>query len=612
MIRHRILIGITLGMSLLPAARAAEVQLVKGRTSAPVGDHLQAGDSFSTQSHSQSQVGLNRSFFRVGSDSQVQLQKSQRLTLEKGVMLVGSGQGWGRDMVEVNVPGYRMKVRGSVQIAYYPGRYLKVTVLEGKVTVALQSLTGEFEELQPGQMLIINPSDKRLPEPVEVDLSRIISTSLLVTSPLGPPSTKGLMDAATASQGGDRNLRRTPLLFTGASPDMYLVDNSARGRVLDEEKAVFQLRDDLSDPTANVAQKSYNDGVAQTSFPAGAPNITLTRTGARTQELKVLLTSETDDFGTYVAPAELHGTIRAEADLFSPVAGKKLVFESQEFGADPFNDYSLHLATGTDILTPDQVGLVFHGAFGITATGATLQAGTSMHTDEILEVRATQGDIQFDQSSLGGHAVNIAGSTANPGPVQNVTLSQTAVSARSAVTMGTPQVRSRVTLQNSTQLAALLSHLTVSSKGAEIMVDSSMLSAGGTLTLDSLDPADASANGLTTLRNATMSADIIRVRSSTPGGDALLIDGGSYDANTLLKFYAGSASTLLFRGNVSVDSPLAIFSGETVRVDPGGSVNVTGQLDVYSNNHLYNTPGFGTISAGGTLNAQPYSSSPGF
>jgi len=327
------------GVLLLSVAAlgAADVQFVKGKASAKPGARLGDGDSFATRAKSQSQVGMKGSFFRVGSDSQVKLSGGQRIVMEKGVMLVGSEPGKSREPVEVDVPGYRMKVRGSVQIAYYPGQYLKVTVLEGKVTVALQSLAGEFEELEPGQMLIINPSDKRLPEPVEMDLSRIISTSQLITSPLGSPSTKGLMDAAAGGQSGDGNLTRTPLMFSGASPDMYLVDNAARGRVLEEERSVFQLTNDLVDPTANVAQKSYADGLSYLSFPfpSTEPSITLTRTGARTKELTVLLTSATDDFGGYMAPAELHGTIRADSDIFSAVDGKKLIFESREFGADP-------------------------------------------------------------------------------------------------------------------------------------------------------------------------------------------------------------------------------------------------------------------------------------
>ena len=294
------------------------------------------------------------------------------------------------------------------------------------------------------------------------------------------------------------------------------------------------------------------------------------------------------------------------------MGGKKLIFESQEFGGDPFNDYSLHLATGTDIRTPDGVGIGLLGALGITGTGATVQAGTSMNADEVLDIRATQRDINFAQSTLGANAINMAGSTANPGPMQNITLTQTTATARSTVTLGTPQVRTRVTLQNSTQIVALLSHLTVQSNGGAITVDNSKLSSGSTLTLDSMDPADAGANGIVTLRNASMSADIIRVRSSAPGGDALVIDGGTFDANSLLKFYAGSASSLWFKGNVSVNSPHAIFSGQTVRVDAGSSVNVTGQADIYSNNHQYNIPGTGTISACGGLNAFPYAGTPSF
>jgi ferric-dicitrate binding protein FerR (iron transport regulator) len=125
------------------------------------------------------------------------------LSLKKGIMLVGSNPGRSRKSVRVNAPGYQMDVKGTVQIAYYPGSYVKITVLEGTVKVALQSLTGEFETLQPGQMLIINPADKRLPEPVVVDLNRLVSTSQLVGGPFGPPSTMDLINAAIAAQGSD-------------------------------------------------------------------------------------------------------------------------------------------------------------------------------------------------------------------------------------------------------------------------------------------------------------------------------------------------------------------------------------------------------------------------
>jgi hypothetical protein len=384
--------------------------------------------------------------------------------------------------------------------------------------------------------------------------------------------------------------------------------------VLADEQSVFQLKNDLADATANVTQKSYADGLSYPSFPfpPTEPSITLTRTGARTKELTVLLTSASDDFGGYLAPAELHGTIRADADIFSPVAGKKLIFESREFGADPFNDYSLQVSAGTDIQTPQEVGLGLFGVLGVTVNSATLKAGGASHGDELLDIRATERDINILQSNLEAFTISMAGSTANTGPVQNINLDQTAATARGTVQVGLPTVRSRVTFANSTQVAALLGHLMVQSKGGEITVDNSTLAAATTLTLDSLDPADAGADGLVTLRAASLSADVIRARSSTPGGTGLLIEGGVFNADSLLHFYAGSSGTLLFRGNVVVNTPQAIFAGQTVQVEAGGTVQVSGRADVFSDNHLYNTPGTGTITAGGGLNQQPASGAPSF
>jgi hypothetical protein len=629
---------------------AANVDYVKGNASASQGSNLNEGDFFGTKEKSQSQVSLDRSFFRVGSDSQVSLGSGRRIALQKGVMLVGSATGIRRQSVEVTAPGYKMKVKGTAQVAYYPGKYVKITVIEGSVTVALQSLSGEFVTLEPGQMLIINPSDKRLPEPVEVDLSRLISTSQLINTPFGTPSTKSLMDTAASEQANDFRIgevARTPFMLRGAAPEVtllrqtpelpsqtqenpastaptnravnqqtaFLVDNAAGGRILQDEITVFQLVNDLDDPTATVGQKSFADGLVFYAFPfpPGTSSITLSRTGARTRELTVQMTSQPDDFGAYLAPATIDGTIRADADLFGNVAGKILVFESQEFGADPFNDFSLHVAPGTDILTPPEVGLRFMGALGITVDGATLQAGNAVHPDELLDLRATERDIVVANSSFKAYNINMAGSTANTGAEQNITVDQSSVNAQNNITMGLPTARSHIALQNSTQLAALVGGITVQSKGGTVTVDTSTLTAaGGTITLDALDLDDVAANGFVTLRNSTLSADIIRVRGSAPGGDALLIDGGTYNANSLLKFYAESASTLRFRNMVNINSPLAILAGQTVAVDAGGSVNVTGRADVYSDNHQYNLPGTGTLNGGGGVNPMPHTARPGF
>jgi hypothetical protein len=243
---------------------------------------------------------------------------------------------------------------------------------------------------------------------------------------------------------------------------------------------------------------------------------------------------------------------------------------------------------------------------------AKLQAGNATHPDEVLDFRTTEGDIAIADSTLKAHRITMAGSTANTGPEQKIMITRGSLDARDSIALGIPTVRTRVTLQNSTQLAALVGSITVLSKGGAITVDASSLTAGGTITLDALDLDDPAASGLITLRNAAMSADTIRVRGSTPGGDALLIDGGTFNAATMLKFYAESTSTLRFRNTVTLNTPHAILSGHTVRVDAGGSVNVSGRADVYSSNHQYNTPGNGTINAAGGLSARTHAEHPAF
>ena len=612
------------------AAHAAEVQLVVGKASKPIHSQLTDGETFTTGAKSKSHVGLSKGFFRIGSDTGVQVVTSNHLSLEKGIMLAGSDPGrFRRATVSVRAPGYKMEVRGTAQIAYYPGSYVKITVLEGKVRVALQSLTGEAETLEPGQMLIINPSDKRLPDPVEVDIGRLASTSQLIGGAFGELSTQGLIDAAAATQGlgyGTGDLARTPLQLAGASPEVALAITNRQpapaaspNAILPAERTVFNLVNDLANPNATVDLFSYANGTPFTTFPVDAdgnpvPSLTLKRSGARTRELKVSLSSEVDDFGQYVKAATLSGTIAVDANVFAGT-GRMLTFEDRETPSlFDLNDYTLHVDAA--ITTPDNVGLRLSASHGLAITAATLHASTSTHPDEVLDLRATQRDITITRSDLVGYDIKASGSTAATTP-QNITVDSSQLHAQRDIAIGIPSVRSNITLQNSSQLAALVGSITVVSKGGQITVDASTLTAavtgGKSITLDAFDAGDPNAPGLVTLRNATLSADIIRVRGSTPSGDGLVIDGGTFNATTLLKLYAESANRLLFKGNVQLNTPLAILSGQTVEVQTGGTVHASGQVDVYSDHHNYNQPGYGTIQAGAAgLNQSSHSNRPGF
>ena len=549
---------------------AATVEAVNGGASARTRQSLTAGSTFATKKASQSQLRLNKGFVRLGSSSQVQLGKSDQVQLKEGVMMVGSDGAKKRESVKVTAPGYSFNVQGTALIAYHPGSYIKITVLEGSIRVSLQSMLGEFVTLKAGQMLVINPAEKRLPDLVEVDLNRLITTSKLVGGPLGPPPTNPFIQSSAGDQNGDLSggfIARTPFAMRGASPEV----------------TVFQLVNDLEDPNTTVSEKDYS--------PASANEInaladkTITRSGAKTRTLNVQMRSGGPGFDI-----SLSGVIKAVKDVFGGVT-QKLAFHG---------DDTLSVMPGADISTPKGTALEFN-AKALDIDGATLTSGSATLPSESLSLIAwgNDGTREFDvgvknNSRLNSGSFSIMGSAgANP---QRVGIDNSHITAPLGILIGQERDATpiSITIRNSSELAALAGSIKFDSGGQPILVDSSILRANpatGQIVLD------AGENGDTlTLRNSTLSADVIKARGHSASGDAVIVDGGSYLAGTMLKFYATGASMLRFRGNVTIDSPLSVFSGSTVQVDAGGSVKSTGTVNVYTNQANFNTAGFGTIT----------------
>jgi quercetin dioxygenase-like cupin family protein len=549
---------------------AATVEAVNGGASARTRQSLTAGSTFATKKASQSQLRLNKGFVRLGSSSQVQLGKSDQVQLKEGVMMVGSDGAKKRESVKVTAPGYSFNVQGTALIAYHPGSYIKITVLEGSIRVSLQSMLGEFVTLKAGQMLVINPAEKRLPDLVEVDLNRLITTSKLVGGPLGPPPTNPFIQSSAGDQNGDLSggfIARTPFAMRGASPEV----------------TVFQLVNDLEDPNTTVSEKDYS--------PASANEInaladkTITRSGAKTRTLNVQMRSGGPGFDI-----SLSGVIKAVKDVFGGVT-QKLAFHG---------DDTLSVMPGADISTPKGTALEFN-AKALDIDGATLTSGSATLPSESLSLIAwgNDGTREFDvgvknNSRLNSGSFSIMGSAgANP---QRVGIDNSHITAPLGILIGQERDATpiSITIRNSSELAALAGSIKFDSGGQPILVDSSILRANpatGQIVLD------AGENGDTlTLRNSTLSADVIKARGHSASGDAVIVDGGSYLAGTMLKFYATGASMLRFRGNVTIDSPLSVFSGSTVQVDAGGSVRSTGTVNVYTNQANFNTAGFGTIT----------------
>ncbi|MCB1098614.1 MAG: hypothetical protein KDN22_23785 [Verrucomicrobiae bacterium] len=165
-----------------------------------------------------------------------------------------------------------------------------------------------------------------------------------------------------------------------------------------------------------------------------------------------------------------------------------------------------------------------------------------------------------------------------------------------------------ITVSDSADLNALAQAVALASFGENIEVENStFVRSPGGINID----AGTIFERTLTLRSSTFAADVIKARGFQNGGrNALVIDGSRFDASTLVRLYAEGAATLLFRGDVEINSPLVQLAGQTVRVDAGGKVRAGGAINVNATNHQYDVAGFGTIEAAGSKTRAPYDSRP--
>jgi hypothetical protein len=105
---------------------------------------------------------------------------TRNLNLGNGAMLLYVPKGAGG--AKITTAGVTAGITGTtVIIEYHRNAYIKFITLEGVARVYLTHRIGESVLVHPGQMLIVRPDAKNLPDPVRVDLKRIVQTSLLIT-----------------------------------------------------------------------------------------------------------------------------------------------------------------------------------------------------------------------------------------------------------------------------------------------------------------------------------------------------------------------------------------------------------------------------------------------
>src|SRR5438876_4862769 len=182
--------------------RVSVIDPAKGGHPAAVRDVIKDDLGLQTGVKSRSELLFqDNTLTRIGAETFFSFKTGTRdMTLEKGSMLLQVPKGLGG--AEIHTAAVTAAITGTtIMMEYSPGQYLKVLVLEGSLRLSRNGSFGDLVVLHPGKMVIMRPDAKKIPDPIDVDLAEIVTTSTLVNFPGGDilPS-MSLIQAAISDQ----------------------------------------------------------------------------------------------------------------------------------------------------------------------------------------------------------------------------------------------------------------------------------------------------------------------------------------------------------------------------------------------------------------------------
>ena len=249
-------------------------------------------------------------------------------------------------------------------------------------------------------------------------------------------------------------------------------------------------------------------------------------------------------------------------------------------------------------------------------TGSNLTLAAPISNLNKVQLRA-EGDIQLSAPvTVNGTAQDNRGFKALAG--NNLVASSTVNSHQMIL-----QSLGGITVTSSAQL---LSMLDASGNTGQILIlasgSSGAINVSGSIQAEQgeVDIRQTGDTGQTTLNNATIHGDVVKLSALGTNGVLNIGSGNMLNADTVLKLYAvGSNGTLNFLSNVTLSSPSNILAANTINISQGVVVTIKSaqQADVFTNHPNYfgfggtgSTDTTGTFGGAGAKNPQPLSSAP--
>jgi quercetin dioxygenase-like cupin family protein len=168
-----------------------DVQLCGAQTarhSASINDKVRGGSRVETGMNSRTELTFaDQALARLSANTVFSFTEGSRnLDLSSGAVLLHVPKG--ARGAKISSAAVTASITGTtVIVEYHPHGYLKFISLEGTARLYLRHRWGESVLVRPGQMLIMNPDAKSLPDSVDVDLKRLLKTARLIIDfpPLG-------------------------------------------------------------------------------------------------------------------------------------------------------------------------------------------------------------------------------------------------------------------------------------------------------------------------------------------------------------------------------------------------------------------------------------------
>jgi hypothetical protein len=175
---------------------------------------------------------------RLGPESYFSFKSGSReMTLGKGTMLLQVPKGLGG--AKIHTAAVTAAITGTtIMMEYVPNKDIKVLVLEGSLRLSMNGRFGDSLLLTPGKMVIMPPNARRIPDPVTVDLKKVVQTSNLVNmqakkdkpanaNSAALPSMAKVEKAVEKQQTGKdaRNLIDTNLVILGKGTDVVIASD---------------------------------------------------------------------------------------------------------------------------------------------------------------------------------------------------------------------------------------------------------------------------------------------------------------------------------------------------------------------------------------------------